>query len=79
MMMVEEEAELLLDLVHHEYFFKDILKALQQPEGRIKYVYTTNDDRFLAVLPKKNKLPEHLQFQTQQFLEEIEVQQNLSQ
>ena len=66
-------------LVHHEYFFKDILKALQQPEGRIKYVYTTNDDRFLAVLPKKNKLPEHLQFQTQQFLEEIEVQQNLSQ
>jgi len=67
------------DLVHHEYFFKDLIKALNRPNGKIKYVYTTNDDRFLAVLPQNNKLPNHLQFQTQQFLEEIEQQQNLSQ
>ena len=28
---------------------------------KFKLVYTTNDERYLAVLPKENKLPKHLQ------------------
>ena len=36
-------------------------------------VYTTNDERYLAVLSKQNKLPKHLQIKSLEILEELEV------
>jgi dTDP-4-dehydrorhamnose reductase len=53
------------DLVHHNDFFKDIVHHLGF-DGTAKYklVYTTNDERYLAVLPKTNILPKHLQIQS---------------
>lgn len=62
------------DLVHHDYFYKDLLTAVHHPRGKIKYVYTTNDERYLAVLPKDNKLPDHLYMTAQEFLEDFEIQ-----
>jgi hypothetical protein len=38
---------------------------------RYKLVYTTNDDRYLAVLPKENKLPNHLQMYSLEILETL--------
>ena len=38
-----------------------------------KQVFTTNDDRYLAVLSKENKLPKHLQLVSQDILTELEV------
>lgn len=59
------------DLVHHDEFIKDILKSLSKEEVPVKHVYTTNEDRYLAVLPKFNKLPKHLQITSQTVLEEL--------
>ncbi|GGD08724.1 sugar nucleotide-binding protein [Hyunsoonleella pacifica] len=60
------------DLVHHDDFIKDLISTLELKEiAHYKRVYTTNDDRYLAVLPKFNKLPKHLQIQSQDLLKEL--------
>ena len=62
-----------LDLVHHDEFINDIIKTLGNFKPIYKHVYTTNDERYLAVLPKDNKLPKHLQIMSHKILEELEV------
>ena len=59
------------DLVHHDEFIKDIITTITNKKAQLKHVYTTNDDRYLAVLPKFNKLPKHLQITTEKVLEEL--------
>ena len=49
------------DLVHHEDFIKDLTGYLGIKTAKYKFVYTTNDERYLAVLPKYNALPKYLQ------------------
>ena len=62
------------DLVHHDEFIKEIIVSLGLEEKAIyKRVYTTNDDRYLAVLPKFNKLPKHLQLISQDVLTELKI------
>lgn len=57
------------DLVHHEDFIKDIVKKLGLFNPIFKRVFTTNEDRFLAVLPKTNKLPKNLQVNYQDIID----------
>lgn len=60
------------DLVHHDEFIRDIVSLLPSGQHAIyKRVYTTNDDRYLAVLPKFNKLPKHLQLTSIEVLDEL--------
>lgn len=62
------------DLVHHDDFIKEIISALEvKATPTYKRVYTTNDDRYLAVLPKYNKLPKHLQLISQDILTELKI------
>ncbi|WP_345274601.1 sugar nucleotide-binding protein [Flaviramulus aquimarinus] len=62
------------DLVHHDDFIKEIVNAFPFEEKAIyKRVYTTNDDRYLAVLPKFNKLPKHLQLYSQDIISELKI------
>ncbi|MFS4481740.1 sugar nucleotide-binding protein [Hyunsoonleella sp. 2307UL5-6] len=62
------------DLVHHDDFIKEIISTLNiNKKEHYKRVYTTNDDRYLAVLPKVNKLPKHLQLYSQNILEELSL------
>lgn len=48
------------DLIHHDEFIKEICTGLDLQKPIFKNVYTTNFDRFLAVIPKDKKLPKHL-------------------
>lgn len=62
------------DLVHHDEFIKEIVASFQlEHKALYKQVYTTNDDRYLAVLPKFNKLPKHLQLQSQDLIKELKL------
>ncbi|RAJ16227.1 sugar nucleotide-binding protein [Olleya aquimaris] len=61
------------DLVHHDDFIREIILSLGIKNPLFKQVFTTNDDRYLAVLPKLNKLPKHLQLLSQDILNELEV------
>ena len=57
------------DLVHHEDFIKDVIKKLGNYHPVLKKVYTTNDDRYLAALPKFNRLPKNLNFSFQEVID----------
>ena len=57
------------DLVHHEDFIKEVIKRLGNYHPVLKKVYTTNEDRYLAVLPKKNKLPKNLSISCQEIID----------
>ena len=59
------------DLVHHDDYIKDIIKTITIKKTAFKQVFTTNDDRYLAVLPKYNKLPKHLQITSDKVLQEL--------
>lgn len=59
------------DLVHHDEFIKDIIAIMTEGKVLLKHVFTTNEDRYLAVLPKFNKLPKHLQVTSSKILEEL--------
>jgi dTDP-4-dehydrorhamnose reductase len=59
------------DLVHHEDFIKDLTGSLGIKTAKYKFVYTTNNERYLAVLPKYNALPKYLQFKCQDVLNEL--------
>lgn len=61
------------DLVHHDDFIKELLQNLGIEKPLLKQVFTTNDERYLAVLPKENLLPKHLQVASQEILSELKV------
>lgn len=61
------------DLVHHDDFIKEISETLNIAKPLFKQVFTTNNDRYLAVLPKYNKLPKHLQLNSQEILKFLDV------
>ncbi|MGA8854711.1 MAG: dTDP-4-dehydrorhamnose reductase, partial [Christiangramia sp.] len=57
------------DLVHQRDFVTDICENLGIENPLFKNVYDSNYDRFLAVLPKDNKLPKNLQITISQVVE----------
>ncbi|WP_350286989.1 sugar nucleotide-binding protein [uncultured Croceitalea sp.] len=57
------------DLVHHEDFIKEVIKRLGNYHPLLKKVYTTNEDRYLAVLPKQHKLPKNLTVTFQEIID----------
>lgn len=59
------------DLVHHDDFVKEIIKTIDLTKIIYKNVFTTNDERYLAVLPKNNCLPKHLQLNSQEVLNSL--------
>lgn len=61
------------DLVHHDEFIKDMVAKLSSLSVHFKHVYTTNEDRYLAVMPKPNRLPKHLHITSMEALEEVGV------
>ncbi len=60
------------DLVHHDDYFKDIVSKISGDKNiQYKQVYTTNEDRYLAVLPKLNTLPKHLNITSTEVLKNL--------
>ena len=57
------------DLVHHEEFIKEVVDRIGKFNPIFKRVYTTNDERYLAVLAKTNKLPKNLQMTYQEIID----------
>ncbi len=60
-----------MDLVHHDDFIKELVSKLGGQNPKFKLVYTTNDERYLAVLPKENRLPKHLQMYSLEVFETL--------
>jgi len=61
------------DLIHHDEFIKELSKKLGYSSVVFKNVYTSNKDRFLAVLPKDNLLPKHLRINSEEVIEQSSI------
>ncbi|HEY9185637.1 MAG TPA: sugar nucleotide-binding protein [Salegentibacter sp.] len=54
------------DLIHQKDFIEEVCHTIGYPNPLFKNVYDSNNDRFLAVLPKDNLLPKNLELSVQQ-------------
>lgn len=59
------------DLVHHDDFIREITAHLSDQKPIFKRVYTTNEERYLAVLPRENMLPKNLQLSYQEVIDHL--------
>ncbi len=57
------------DLIQHEEFIKEVIAHLGNYHPIYKRVYTTNEDRYLAALPKDNLLPKNLRISCQEIID----------
>ena len=57
------------DLTHQKDFIEELCEGLGYENLLFKNVYDSNYDRFLAVLPKDNKLPKNLEITISQVIE----------
>ena len=57
------------DLVHHEDFIREIVERVGSFNPIFKRVFTTNEERYLAVLPKDHLLPKNLQVRYQEIID----------
>lgn len=60
------------DLINHEELIKIILEKLNLRAVKFKYVYTTNNNRYISLLSNKNSFPKHLNFTFDSILEKID-------
>ena len=57
------------DMIHHSELFEEISNKLELKNVIFKNIYTSNEDKYLAILPKYNKLPENYQITISQIIE----------
>ena len=57
------------DLVHHEDFIREVIDRVGSFNPIFKRVFTTNEERYLAVLPKDHLLPKNLRYTYQQIID----------
>ncbi|MCJ7466974.1 MAG: sugar nucleotide-binding protein [Maribacter sp.] len=57
------------DVVHHEDLIREIVERIGKFNPIYKRIYTTNEERYMAVLPKENKLPKNLQTSYQEIID----------
>jgi len=58
------------DVIHHEDLFVEISEKLGDKKPIFKSVYNSNEDSFLAILPKENTLPENYQITVAEVIED---------
>ncbi len=58
------------DVIHHEDLFHEIAEKLSDKKPIFKSVFKSNDERYLALLPKHNKLPKNYQIQISEVIED---------
>ncbi|MDH7445640.1 sugar nucleotide-binding protein [Aquimarina sp. 2201CG14-23] len=61
------------DLIYHLDLITEICDMLQLEDPTFKQVFDSNNDRYLAVLPKDNLLPKNLQITTKQVIDSVVI------
>lgn len=65
------------DMEHHEDIFKEISSKISDRMPIFKSVFSSNDDRYRAILPKKNKLPYPYQITVAEVIEESSLKDEI--
>lgn len=65
------------DMVHHEDLFREITSKMGNKMPIFKSVFSSNEDRYNAILPKENKLPKPHQITVAQVIEECSLNEEI--
>ncbi len=65
------------DMVHHEDLFREITSKMGGKNPIFKSVFSSNEDRYHGILPKKNKLPNPHQITVSQVIEECSLNEEI--
>ena len=65
------------DVIHHDDLFKEIASKMADKMPIFKNVFSSNEDRYNAILPKENKLPKPHQITVQQIIEECSLNEEI--
>jgi len=61
------------DLIYHDDFIKTIIKKKFKKKPIFKFVYSSNKKRYIATLPKENKLPKHLNISCSEVIDKLSL------
>ena len=65
------------DMVHHEDLFREITSKMGEKTHIFKNVYRRNDDSYLAILPKKNKLPKQYRISVAEVIDDCTLNEEI--
>jgi dTDP-4-dehydrorhamnose reductase len=66
------------DMVHHEDLFREITSKMGDKTPIFKSVYRRNDEEYLAILPKKNKLPKNYRISVAEVVEDSTLSEEIA-
>ena len=65
------------DMVHHEDLFREISSKMGDKMPIFKSVFSSNDEQYHAIIPKKSKLPASHQITVSQVIEECSLNEEI--
>lgn len=65
------------DVVHHQDLFQELTDKLCSEDPVFKSVFSSNEDRYLAILPKKNKLPKPYRITVAEVIEDSTLNEEI--
>ena len=65
------------DMIHHDELFNELVDRLEISGIVFKHVYHSNNDSYLAILPKKNKLPKTYRTTVAEVINEITLKEEI--
>lgn len=66
------------DMIHHEELFVEIANRLDLKDVIYKQIYTSNEDRYLAILPKNHKLPKEYRITVSEVINDITLKEEIN-
>lgn len=66
------------DVIHHEDLFKEISEKISLKKPIFKSVYSSNEDKYLAILPKENKLPKNYSITIAEVIDECTLKDEIT-
>lgn len=65
------------DMVHHGDLFKEVTSKMGDKKPIFKSVFRSNDDCYLAILPKKNKLPKEYRISVTEVIDDCTLNEEI--
>jgi len=65
------------DVIHHNDLFEELSEKLSLKNVIFKQIFTSNEDAYLAILPKDNKLPRNYRITISQVIEDCTLKEEI--
>ena len=64
------------DLIYHDDLINKIINRKFKNKAIFKFVYSSNTERYIATLPKENKLPKHLNISCDEVINSLSIKRS---